>query len=65
VVSDLKLCETSGYPNQTYKDMEYRDRIANRYGIYLMRFSDPEDEVSMVRKGSNEDVPEIRRFLAD
>jgi hypothetical protein len=26
---------SSGYPVQTYKDMDYRQRIANRYGIFL------------------------------
>jgi hypothetical protein len=37
VVSNLKLMRGGGgYPKQTYKDMEYRHRIANRYGIYLL-----------------------------
>jgi len=33
---DLKLLENNGYPDQRpYKDMEYRQRIAGKYGMYL------------------------------
>lgn len=36
VISDLQMQGQSGYPQQTYKDMVYRDRIAARYGLYLL-----------------------------
>ena len=33
---DRKLVEGGTYPHQTYKDHEYRQRIADRYGILLV-----------------------------
>ncbi len=33
---DPSLHERHGYPNQTYKDAEYRQGIAAKYGIYLI-----------------------------
>lgn len=33
---DTKLLQNHGYPSQTYKDAEYRQGIASRYGIRLV-----------------------------